>query len=374
MAGAPGKGGEAARPIIVKRIKKGGGGHHGGAWKIAYADFVTAMMAFFLLMWLLGSTAKGDLAGIAMYFQSPLQVAMRGGSGAGDASSVITGGGQDLTRQAGQVRRGDIDAVNKTYALKAAKAEFERQEFAQLKSLKEKVDDQINATPGLQEFKSQIRTDMTSEGLRIQIVDDKDRPTFGLASAQPEEYTRQILHEVAKSLNAVPNHISISGHTDARPYGGGERGYNNWDLSTDRANLAHRELVAGGLDADRVIRIVGLGSTSMLYPDDPLDPRNRRISIVVMNRKTEDAIRKDGSVTASDGDETSDVLEGKRIPSIVPALPSIGPQRTDPFGKTVPSPAPATHAGQLGGTPATDGKVALAPPRLELTPGNPSRK
>ncbi|MDE3011309.1 MAG: motility protein MotB, partial [Pseudomonadota bacterium] len=143
MAGAPGKGGEAARPIIVKRIKKAAGGHHGGAWKIAYADFVTAMMAFFLLMWLLGSTAKGDLSGISAYFASPLQVAMGGGSGAGDASSVVQGGGQDLTRQAGQVRRGDTAADRRTYALKAAQAEFERQEASQLRSLKEKIEDQL---------------------------------------------------------------------------------------------------------------------------------------------------------------------------------------------------------------------------------------
>ncbi len=328
---------------------------------------------------------------------------MRGGSGAGDASSVITGGGQDLTRQAGQVRRGDVDAANKTYALKAAQAEFERQEFTRLKTLKDKVTDQINATPGLQEFKSQIRLDMTSEGLRIQVVDDKNRPTFGLANARPEDYTRDILHEIAKSLNEVPNTVSISGHTDARPYSGGERGYNNWDLSTDRANMAHRELVAGGLDPEKVIRIVGLGSTVPLNPADPDDPINRRISIVVMNRKTEDNIRHDASATVTDGDSTKDVLEGRRIPDIRPALPAIQPMRTDPFGKTVSSPvgvgvggnstagggatghpgdaggaagaagSPAGAAGRSGALGGLQPPVKVAPPRLELTPGNPSR-
>ena len=117
---------EGMRPIVVKRIKKVAAGHHGGAWKIAYADFVTAMMAFFLLMWLLGSTAKGDLEGISEYFKTPLKVAMAGGSGAGDSSSVIKGGGTDLTRRNGQVKKGDIDPSSKTYNLEAAKAAVAR--------------------------------------------------------------------------------------------------------------------------------------------------------------------------------------------------------------------------------------------------------
>src|SRR5450830_788101 len=119
---------EGLRPIIVKRIKKGGGGHHGGAWKIAYADFVTAMMAFFLLMWLLGSTAKGDLQGISEYFKTPLKVAMAGGSGSGDSSSVLPGGGRDLTRHDGQLKKGDNDVVKKSFNLRTAQAELEKAE------------------------------------------------------------------------------------------------------------------------------------------------------------------------------------------------------------------------------------------------------
>ena len=325
MAGAPGKGGEAARPIIVKRIKKGGGGHHGGAWKIAYADFVTAMMAFFLLMWLLGSTAKGDLSGISAYFASPLQVAMGGGSGAGDASSVVQGGGQDLTRQAGQVRRGDTAAERRTYALKAAQAEFEKEEAAKLRSLKEKIEDQISAAPGLKEFKSQIRLDITSEGLRIQIVDEKNRPMFNLASSELHDYTREILSEIGKTLNEVPNHISIAGHTDARPYAGGEKGFSNWDLSAERANAARRAMVEAGLEQDRVIRIVGLGSTVLFNPDDPLDPMNRRISIIVMNRKTEDAVRKNDLAQVANSSETRDVIDGKRPDLVHDVKPDIAP-------------------------------------------------
>lgn len=353
MAGAPGKGGEAARPIIVKRIKKVAGGHHGGAWKIAYADFVTAMMAFFLLMWLLGSTAKGDLSGIAMYFQSPLQVAMGGGSGAGDASSVVMGGGQDLTRQAGQVRHGDTAAEKRTYALKAAQAEFERAELNSLKSLKEKIEDQLNVSPGLREFKSQIRLDITSEGLRIQIVDDKNRPMFPLAGAALEPYTREILNEIGKSLNEVPNAISIAGHTDAHAYAGGERGYSNWDLSADRANAARRAMVEAGLQPEKVIRIVGLGSTVQFNPDDPLDPMNRRISIMVMNRRTESAIRKDVPPGSGEAEKKADVLEGT-LPDIRPLMPKIPGVEFLPPGPSANAAGSAGSAARAGSPGASE--------------------
>ena len=169
---------EGLRPIIVKRIKKGGGGHHGGAWKIAYADFVTAMMAFFLLMWLLGSTTKGDLNGISEYFKTPLKVAMQGGSGSGDSSSVIQGGGTDLTRSQGQVRATDEPVSKKSYNLSAAKAALEQEEKARLQSLRERIEMTINTNAELQKFKNQLLLDFTSEGLRIQIVDEKNRPMF----------------------------------------------------------------------------------------------------------------------------------------------------------------------------------------------------
>ncbi|MGB9108632.1 MAG: flagellar motor protein MotB, partial [Telluria sp.] len=140
---------DGQRPIIVKKIKKGGHGHHGGAWKIAYADFVTAMMAFFLLMWLLGSTTKGDMEGIANYFKTPLKVAMQGGSGSGDSSSILQGGGQDLTRRNGQVKKGEVEADKKTYDLKAAKAALEHEEGERLKKLKERIEQTITANPTL---------------------------------------------------------------------------------------------------------------------------------------------------------------------------------------------------------------------------------
>src|SRR5512141_296532 len=252
---------EEKRPIVIKRIKKVAGGHHGGAWKIAYADFVTAMMAFFLLMWLLGSTAKVDLNGIAEYFKTPLKVAMQGGSGSGDSSSVIKGGGTDISRKAGQVKKGDTQAEKKSYNLKAAQAELERIETANLKQLKKRLEVAIDANPTLKQFKRQMLIDITSEGLRIQIVDEQNRPMFDLASAELQPYTKIILHEIGKMLNDVQNRISLSGHTDATPYANGARGYSNWELSADRANASRRELIAGGMDESKVLRVVGLASS-----------------------------------------------------------------------------------------------------------------
>ena len=292
---------EQKAPIIVKRIKKVAGGHHGGAWKIAYADFVTAMMAFFLLMWLLGSTAKGDLAGIADYFKTPLKVAMQGGSGSGDSSSVIKGGGADLTRRAGQVKKGETKADKKSYNLEAAKAELERIEAAKLKQLKGRLEGAIDANPTLKQFKRQLLIDITSEGLRIQIVDEQNRPMFNLASAELQPYTKIILNEIGHVLNDVQNRISLSGHTDATPYANGERGYGNWELSTDRANASRRALIAGGMDEAKMLRVVGLASSVPFNQAAPHDPVNRRISIIVMNKRTEDAVTKEaGGLNVTD--------------------------------------------------------------------------
>lgn len=293
------------RPIIIKRITKVSGTHHGGAWKIAYADFVTAMMAFFLLMWLLGSTSKGDLKGIAAYFSTPLRVAMAGGSGSGDSSSIIKGGGKDLTRQDGQVKKAIDPIQKKTYDLKSAQADLEKLETERLKGLKVQIETAINANPLLKQFKKQLLLDITTEGLRIQIVDEKNRPMFASASAELQPYTKVILHEIGKTLNTVPNKISLSGHTDATPYASGGTSYSNWELSTDRANASRRELIAGGMDDNKVLRVVGLASAIPFDKADPFNPVNRRISIIVMNKKTEDAIVKDGGVLS--------VADGKAI-------------------------------------------------------------
>ena len=301
---------EGMRPIIVKRIKKSGGGHHGGAWKIAYADFVTAMMAFFLLMWLLGSTAKGDLEGISEFFKTPLKVAMSGGSGSGDSSSVIKGGGTDLTRRNGQVKKGDTPPENKTYDLNAAKAAVERAEGERLRGLKAKLESVIDANETLKKYKNQLLLDITSEGLRIQIVDEQNRPMFAMAKATLQPYTGDILHVLGMVLNDVPNRIGLSGHTDSTPYYS-DAGYSNWELSADRANASRRALVQGGLADDKILRVVGLAAAAPLDRADPFNPINRRISIIVMNKRTEDAVMRDAAtldVPAQDGEAAAQAV------------------------------------------------------------------
>ena len=309
------------RPIVIKRIKKVVGGHHGGAWKIAYADFVTAMMAFFLLMWLLGSTAKGDLSGIANYFKTPLKVALMGGAGSGDSSSIIKGGGKDLTRSSGQIKEGELPSEKKVINIKDAAEEVRRVELEKLKGLKTTIEMAINNNDKLKKFKNQILLDMTSEGLRIQIVDDQNRPMFQSGSAQLEPYTQEILRAIGQALNDVPNKVSISGHTDAAPYGGDDKGYSNWELSADRANATRRELLAGGMNDDKIVRVVGLASAVPFNKNDPLDPSNRRISLIVMNKKAEEAAAHDGGVVGVDA-EGNDQNVKQAIDNGVHGLPA----------------------------------------------------
>ena len=287
------------QPIIIKRVKRGGHGAHGGAWKIAYADFVTAMMAFFLLMWLLGSTSEGDRNGIADYFQSPLKVALlNSGSGSGDSSSVVRGGGKDLSRTDGQVKKGEIEAKRSTINLQALKEDVKRAEASRLQTLKDKMQNVLAGNPRLAALRSQVRLDMTPDGLRIQIVDEQSRPMFDSGSAIVKPYMRDLLHEIAQVLSEVPNRLTLEGHTDASAFSGGERGYSNWELSSDRANASRRELLAGGLPDVRILRVQGLASSSLYEGADPLSPVNRRISIIVMNREAEDRLLQAGTPLA----------------------------------------------------------------------------
>lgn len=296
------------QPIIIKRVKKGGHGHHGGAWKIAYADFVTAMMAFFLLMWLLGSTTKGDLQGIADYFNTPLKVALMGGSGSGDSSSILQGGGRDFTRTVGQVQQGEIEARRRTINLQALKSELARLEAAQLGELRGKIEARILNDPRLAEFRTQIHMDLTVEGLRIQIVDENNKPMFDRGSAVVLPHMREILRAIGSVLADVPNALTLAGHTDATPFAAGDRGYSNWELSADRANASRRELIAGGLPGEQVLRVLGLASSSLFDKDDPSAAVNRRISIIVMNRESMERFERDGDVQASSEVAVQDAL------------------------------------------------------------------
>ncbi|SFE40723.1 flagellar motor protein MotB [Nitrosomonas sp. Nm166] len=281
----------AQRPIVIKRIKKVAGGHHSSAWKIAYADFVTAMMAFFLLMWLLGSSTKTQLEGISDYFKTPLKITMLGGSGSGDSSSIIKGGGTDFTHQNGQVQKGVIKEEKIDKEIK--KILRERAEQMRLEGLKKKIEQAIQANPSLKKFENQLLLDITTDGLRIQIVDEQNRPMFALSKAELQPYTKTILREIGKMLNDVNNKISLTGHTDSKAYQSGDKGYSNWELSADRANASRRELITGGMDPSKVLKVVGLSSAVLFDKNDPLNPINRRISIVVMNEKAEKSITMD---------------------------------------------------------------------------------
>ena len=278
------------QPIIVKRVKKGGHAAHGGAWKIAYADFVTAMMAFFLLMWLLGSTTEGDKKGLSDYFNAPFKVALFGGPGTGASNSVLQGGGADLTQKVGQSKTGDGTDVKKKHAREEARIEAARQDAKRLAGLSGKISALISNSPRLAEFSSQIRLSTTADGLQIQIIDDQRRPMFDSGSANVKPYMREILREIGAALVDVDNKISLDGHTDAASYAGAERGYSNWELSADRANASRRELIAGGLASEKLARVMGMASSLLLDKANPLSPVNRRISITVMTREAEERL------------------------------------------------------------------------------------
>ena len=311
----------AEQPIIIKKvIKKAGHGHHGGAWKIAYADFVTAMMAFFLLMWLLGTTDEVTKKGISEYFNNPFGVALsQGGQANGDRTSIIQAGGSDMkTQDEGQVHQGEEVPPPPEDIEKLA----EEQEKKKLEQLEEKIKEMLDSNPNLAEFKDQIKLETTPEGLKIQIVDAKNRPMFKLASSNIEDYAQTILRALAPVINELPNKVSLNGHTDALPFPSNRSGYSNWELSTDRANVARHELTEGGLAEDKVLRVVGLASSIPYITQNPADPMNRRISIIVMNKKTENQVLHEGA-----GDQST----------AVPVLPPMSPKVQQNIEITSPS-------------------------------------
>jgi chemotaxis protein MotB len=278
------------QPIIIKRVKKGGHAVHGGAWKIAYADFVTAMMAFFLLMWLLGSTSEGDKKGISDYFQSPLKVAMQGGSGAGASNSLINGGGNDITQTAGQTAKSDAEEKkSKKVATEQFRQSEAKADSRRLSALSAKIAAAISNNKKLAEFSSQIKLQITPDGLQIQIVDDQKRPMFDSGSASVKPYMHDILREIGVTLLDVENKISLDGHTDRSSYGS-PLGYSNWELSADRANATRRELMAAGMPESKLARVVGMGSSLPFDPEDPKSPSNRRITLLVMTKEAEERL------------------------------------------------------------------------------------
>ncbi len=267
-------------PIIISRKrKKKKHAHHGGTWKIAYADFMTAMMAFFLVMWLISQSSTVQREMIADYFRMPLKPSMANGDKTSLSDSIIPGGGDDLMKQDGEV------ANHK-------RVQSERQRWMEsLKQARDKLQQMIETDPRLNNFKSNIMLRLTNDGLLIQITDSQDRPMFRVGSELPESYMNGILQALVPLLQELPNKISLTGHTDSLPYAGGTSGYSNWELSSGRANAARRVLVKAGLDDERFLRVIGTGSRMPLENSDPSSPANRRISILVLSKTKEQDIR-----------------------------------------------------------------------------------
>jgi len=215
---------------------------------------------------------------------------MQGGDGSGNSSSIIPGGGNDLSKVHGQVRRSESDTNTNPRSIDTVRAERARVDAQRIKALQSKIDAMITENPRLNEYKSQIRIDVTPDGLQIQIVDNQNRPMFDSGSALVKPYMRDILREIGTALGGVENRISLAGHTDAAPYGNSDRGYSNWELSADRANASRRELVSAGMPDAKLGRVVGLAASDLLEPDNPRAPANRRITITVLTREAEERL------------------------------------------------------------------------------------
>ncbi|KJK09059.1 MULTISPECIES: flagellar motor protein MotB [Pseudomonas] len=306
---------ENNQPIIVKRVKRYGDGHHGGAWKIAFADFATAMMAFFLVLWLLSTATPEQKIAIAGYFKDPI-----GFSESGTPYVIDLGGSPKLAPEKTiNPEEKSEPTPDTSIQLDQDKVESmaEQVERERLELLLQELQNKVEENPQLQKFKDQILFEITQDGLRIQIMDAENRPMFDLGSARLQPYFEDILLAMADTIKAVPNKISISGHTDAKPYAG-TGDFGNWELSANRANAARRALVAGGYPDAQVARVVGYASSSLFDRANPLNPVNRRIDIIVLTKKAQRT------------------LEGEQTQPPAPATP----EGTAP-GAEAPTPAPA---------------------------------
>ncbi|HTC45557.1 MAG TPA: flagellar motor protein MotB [Steroidobacteraceae bacterium] len=366
---------EKAPIIIVKRKKKGGGGHHGGAWKVAYADFVTAMMAFFLVMWLVSSISKEQRAAVFDYFKNPSMEPGKSsrpapgqmGPGGASTSVINMGGGMDAPRvtvmetpQSNPKSKPQPFDMNNLDVEQARKIADEA-DHKKLESLLEELRKAIDKSQALRPFKDQLLLDITPEGLRIQIVDAQNRPMFDVGSAKLKDYTTTILKILAGYLNTVPNRISLTGHTDMRPYPGGVN-YTNWELSADRANAARRALESGGLVEQKIARVVGLSSSVLFDKDNPQNPINRRISIIVMTKQAEDSALKSEA-------RPENVSGGVSVTEPAPATPVAPPTQAAPPPSAAPPLRTAAPAPAAGTTAVATRIVDTAKPEVvPLTP------
>ncbi|OCG45973.1 hypothetical protein A9G35_06045 [Gilliamella sp. Choc5-1] len=277
--------------IIVKKKSGHGGGHHGGSWKIAYADFMTAMMALFLVMWLISTSTPQELKGIAEYFRTPLILGYNGGKNISDSESPIPGGGDDVTQQLGEEKN---DALSQN--------EFEKKQLEKIQMIEaaRKIYDIFDLDEKLKKLAPNLIIELTEMGLRIQILASDDKPMFDVGSATIDPNMQEILRTLAPIINSLPNKITLSGHTDERQYSTGDRGYSNWELSADRANSSRRELIAGGLDSSKITRIIALADTVSLNNPNYSKDANRRISILILNKTAQEYIEAENNMTGID--------------------------------------------------------------------------
>ncbi|MFN4310942.1 MAG: flagellar motor protein MotB [Ferrovibrio sp.] len=380
MAAADGE-----RPIIVKKIKKAAHGHHGGAWKVAYADFVTAMMAFFLLLWLLNVTTDEQKKGVADYF-SPASVS-RSLSGAGgvlggrtiledggkissfglptvivgpsaeksdqedqpqydqkypdarqpppaagtrgdrfqDPSMSQTGTGEQAQIGDGQQQQfSDLQQINEQSARERL-AQIEAENFREVEA---QIRQAIQSNPQLAELSKQIVFDNTPEGFRIQLVDEEQSSMFPSGSASLNDKARRLMQQVAQAVSKLPNKLAISGNTDAQPFRG-QGAYSNWELSADRANAARRAMIEAGVPAERIRQVTGNADQDLLIKDNPLDPRNRRIAILLLSDAQKAANNSAGAGAAP----------GTARPSVPGVLRNPPPPPPPPPGLSGPGPA-----------------------------------
>lgn len=262
--------------IIIKRVNKCPHVAHGGAWKVAFADFMTAAMAFFLMLWILGGTSDSELKSMAEYFRDPNVIeaspeVMIQSERAGRATDSVIDMGGFMDAPRGD----DIDSI---------------EEKREMEKIKQEIEQRIEASPVLQEFKEQLKIDITPNGLQLQVVDDRRRPMFGAGVDVPRAYAQTIIRELGSVLARSDNKLSVTGHTDSSGFGANAE-YSNWELSADRANAARRLILQGGVSADKVVQVVGLADTVPFDKENPYNPRNRRISIVVLNREAVARIR-----------------------------------------------------------------------------------
>lgn len=342
------------RPIIIKRIKKSGGAHHGGAWKVAYADFVTAMMAFFLLLWLLNAVTEEQKRGIAQYFkptiapqnqqsqqailngQPAVMTAVEGASAAQadvdiqDAQDDAEDNPNKASDDENPVPADPAQNAEKPVDVKEAQEVVAKAEQQQFEDVKQKIEQQIQQDPGLADLKNNIDIQQTPEGLLIQLLDKEKVSMFPTGSASMNERSRQLLSLVAHVVAPLDNKLSISGHTDGTPYRG-RADYSNWELSTDRANAARRALVNAGVNGDRIDNISGRADTDPKIKDNPLSPENRRISIVLLRDKPVGAT---GLNTPAPAQAAPAPVGPSAPPQVVPANPVPPDSITNPEGST----------------------------------------